>query len=208
MQLSINGKVAAIVAASAVACSGLGLAVSEAVSSPGPQHAALMPKVVPKVVTPPPKIIIKPKINIQQQNNNNAPAAPAPPTVILPAPAPLQPAPQGLYADIPTLSLSIETEIANQEVAVPASVFISSNHNTVYVTLTSNGTDDNGDQLYTATGYDTDGDTGYGDNITVAPDSSSWSDTGMTWTGPDIPTSWDWTTTTAIDYTGPNSPNL
>jgi hypothetical protein len=49
MQLNINGKVAAIVAASVVACSGLGLAVSQAVSSPAPQ-----PEAVHKVVTPPP----------------------------------------------------------------------------------------------------------------------------------------------------------
>ena len=41
MQLNINGKSVAIVAAAAVACSGLGLAVSQAVSSAAPQPAAV-----------------------------------------------------------------------------------------------------------------------------------------------------------------------
>jgi hypothetical protein len=81
MQLNINGKIAAIVAASLVACAGLGLAVSEATSSPAPQHQALL---LPARNTPneAPKV----KIQIQQNNNTNpppatpaAPAAPAAP---------------------------------------------------------------------------------------------------------------------------------
>jgi hypothetical protein len=80
MQLNINGKIAAIVAASLVACAGLGLAVSEATSSPAPQHQAI---VLPaRSTSSPPKI----KIQIQQNNNTNpppatpaAPAAPAAP---------------------------------------------------------------------------------------------------------------------------------
>ncbi len=86
MQLNINGKLVAIVAAAAVACSGLGLAVSQAVSSAAPQPAA-----VPKVVTPAPtpKKATAPKPEETQapppQNqiiiNNNPPAtvAPTPP---------------------------------------------------------------------------------------------------------------------------------
>ena len=43
-----------------------------------------------------------------------------------------------------------------------------------------------GDNTYSATATDSDGDTGSGDTITVSPDGNSWSDTGMNWSGPDI----------------------
>ena len=84
MQLNINGKVAAIIAASAVACSGLGLAVSQAVSSPAPPPAA-----VPKVVTPAPKETPAPPPQNKIIINNNPPAtvAPAlPPAAVTPDP--------------------------------------------------------------------------------------------------------------------------
>jgi hypothetical protein len=43
-----------------------------------------------------------------------------------------------------------------------------------------------GDNSYSATATDSDGDTGSGDIVTVSPDGSSWSDTGMNWSGPDV----------------------
>ena len=85
MQLNINGKVAAIIAASAVACSGLGLAVSQAVSSPAPPPAA-----VHKVVTPPPA----PK---KTPAPKEAPAPEPPPAAVTPDPWQVV---QAYYGDI------------------------------------------------------------------------------------------------------------
>jgi len=75
MQLNINGKIAAIVAASAIALSGLGLAVAETASSPAPQPAAVHNVVTPQAPPPQNKIIIN--------NNPSATLAPAPPPAIV-----------------------------------------------------------------------------------------------------------------------------
>ena len=61
-----------------------------------------------------------------------------------------------------------------------------------------------GDNTYSATAVDSDGDTGSGDTITVSADDNSWSDTGMDWSGPDIYVSGGatgyWTTPPVSDY--------
>jgi hypothetical protein len=66
----------------------------------------------------------------------------------------------------------------------------------ITVTVTPDGPDQ-----YTVTASDTDGDTGSGDVVTVTPDGSSWSDTGMTWSGPDVSV-YSWTTPAVSGYTG------
>ena len=43
-----------------------------------------------------------------------------------------------------------------------------------------------GDGVYNCFASDTDGDTGYGDTVSVIDNGNGWSDTGMNWTGPDI----------------------
>jgi hypothetical protein len=79
MQLNINGKVAAIGAASVVAATGLGLAVSQAVSSPSPQTVVVhrpstpAPKSTPTQPPPQNKIIIN---NNPVPSNASVPANP------------------------------------------------------------------------------------------------------------------------------------
>ncbi len=84
MELNINGKLVAIVAATAVACAGLGLAVSQAVSSPAPQHVAVHKVVAPapeKATAPKPKETqaAPPQNQIIINNNPMATVPPAPP---------------------------------------------------------------------------------------------------------------------------------
>ena len=56
-----------------------------------------------------------------------------------------------------------------------------------------------GDNTYSATATDADGDTGSGDTITVSPDGNPWSDTGMSWSGPDVSADY-WATPAVSDY--------
>jgi len=63
----------------------------------------------------------------------------------------------------------------------PASDYDSADDAPISVSCQSTGADS-----FTCTGSDTDGDAGSPDNVTVAADGSSWSDSGMTWTGPDV----------------------
>ena len=106
-----------------------------------------------------------------EQNNNNSPSAPA-------SPAP--PASTG-FLNPSTLEQSVATEQAQALAAAPAADYDSTDSAPVSVTCHSTGTD-----TFTCTGSDTDGDVGSADNVTVAADGSSWSDSGMTWTGPDV----------------------
>ena len=52
--------------------------------------------------------------------------------------------------------------------------------------MTVSCTPDGDGITYICTGSDQDGDTGYGDTVTVFDNGNAWSDTGMNWTGPDI----------------------
>ena len=65
--------------------------------------------------------------------------------------------------------------------AAPASDYNSTDNATIEIRCQSVGMDS-----FTCTGSDTDGDTGSLDNVTVAANGLSWSDSGMTWTGPDV----------------------
>jgi hypothetical protein len=104
MQLNINGKVAAIVAASAVACSGLGLAVSQAVSSPAPQAAPAAKAVTSPTTANPTPTAPAPQNKIIINNN------PVSPNVGVPA------NPNYGAGQFPTY----EADIANAGIAAPA----------------------------------------------------------------------------------------
>jgi hypothetical protein len=98
-----------------------------------------------------------------------------------------------------TLSQSIANEQQAALEAAPTYDYDSPDNASVNVALTPLG-----DNTYSATATDSDGDTGSGDTITVSPDGNSWSDTGMNWSGPDIYVdggSTDyWTTPAVSDY--------
>lgn len=91
---------------------------------------------------------------------------------------------------------TLEQSVANEQVAAlaaaPASQYdhAGPGYAAVTVTCTYLRMD-----TYTCSATDSDGDIGTGDDVTVAADGNSWSDTGMQWTGPDIPAG----TTTTTD---------
>ena len=92
-----------------------------------------------------------------------------------------------------TLSESVANEQAAALEAAPAGDYYSPDIS-VNVSLTPLG-----DNTYSATATDADGDTGSGDTITVSPDGNSWSDTGMSWSGPDVSADY-WATPAVSDY--------
>ena len=57
-----------------------------------------------------------------------------------------------------------------------------------------------GNSQFSCTATDSDGDTGAADIVTVAANGSSWSDSGMIWTGPDVTGAY--TTPAVSAYTG------
>jgi len=105
----------------------------------------------------------------------------------------------GQFDDVSTLSESVANEQQAALGAAPSYDYDSPDNASVNVTLTPLG-----GNTYSATATDSDGDAGSGDTITVSPDGSSWSDTGMSWSGPDIYVdggSTDfWTTPAVSDY--------
>jgi hypothetical protein len=121
-----------------------------------------------------------PAIHIQQ--NNNAPSASASPSTAPANPAPPATGPATAGFLVPsTLAQSIASEQSQYLAAAPASDYDSPDSAAVSVSCQSTGTD-----TFTCTGTDADGDAGSPDNVTVAADGSSWSDSGMTWSGPDV----------------------
>ena len=82
---------------------------------------------------------------------------------------------------VSTLSQSVANEQQAELEAAPPGDYDSADDASVNVALTPLG-----DNTYSATATDSDGDAGSGDTITVSPDGNSWSDTGMNWSGPDI----------------------
>jgi hypothetical protein len=87
----------------------------------------------------------------------------------------------GQFDDTGALTASLTSEQQAALAAAPADDYDSADNAPVSVVLTSLG-----DNSYSATATDSDGDTGSGDIVTVSPDGSSWSDTGMNWSGPDV----------------------
>jgi hypothetical protein len=106
----------------------------------------------------------------------------------------------GQFDDLGTLSQSVADQQQAALEAAPSYDYDSADDAPVNVSLTPLG-----DNTYSATATDSDGDTGSGDTITVSPDGSSWSDTGMEWSGPDIYVdggSTDYWTTPAVSNYG------
>jgi hypothetical protein len=100
---------------------------------------------------------------------------------------------------VSTLSQSVANEQQAALEAAPSYDYDSTDNASVNVALTPLG-----DNTYSATATDSDGDTGSGDTITVSPDGNSWSDAGMNWSGPDIYVDGGaagyWTTPAVSDY--------
>jgi hypothetical protein len=105
------------------------------------------------------------------------------PVTAAPAPAPAS----GQFDDpctqcaVSTLSESVANEQRAALDAAPSYDYNTTDNASVNVALIPLG-----GNTYSATATDSDGDTGSGDTITVSPDGSSWSDTGMNWSGPDV----------------------
>jgi hypothetical protein len=94
------------------------------------------------------------------------------------------------------LAQSVATEQTSALASAPASTYTSTDNATVTVTCQSMS-----NNQFSCTATDSDGDTGAADIVTVAADGSSWSDSGMTWTGPDVTGSY--TTAAVSGYNGP-----
>jgi hypothetical protein len=111
------------------------------------------------------------------------------------APAPAS----GPFTDATTLAQSVTDEQQAALAAAPADDYDSTDDAPASVSLTPLG-----DGTYAATAADSDGDAGSGDTITVSADGTSWSDTGMNWSGPDVYTGGGvtdyWTTPAVSGY--------
>jgi hypothetical protein len=126
-----------------------------------------------------------PVIRIQQ--NNNAPSAPS-------STAP----PSGSGFLVPaTLEASVAGEQSQFLAAAPAADYDSTDDAAISVSCQSTGTD-----TFACTGSDTDGDVGSTDDVTVAASGSSWSDSGMTWSGPDVSPPGGFTVAPVSGWTG------
>jgi hypothetical protein len=128
------------------------------------------------VVQPPPKVNIN--------NNNNAAPAPTTPAPVVVAPAPVAVVPAaGEYSNSQTLYDALASEQQSELAAAPSYDYYSPGN----ISVTDSCTETySGSGVYNCTGSDTDGDTGYGDTVTVLDNGNAWSDTGMNWTGPDV----------------------
>jgi hypothetical protein len=93
------------------------------------------------------------------------------------------------------LAQSVANEQTNELAGALSSAYHSPDSATVTVTCQSMG-----NEQFSCTATDLDGDTGAADIVTVAADGSSWSDSGMTWTGPDVTGSY--TTPAVSGYDG------
>jgi hypothetical protein len=101
----------------------------------------------------------------------------------------------GQFDNVNTLTNSVANEQQAALAAAPSSDYDSSDDATVTVALASLG-----DNTYSASAADSDGDVGGGDTITVSPNGTSWSDNGMGWSGPDIGSGY-WITPAVSDIT-------
>ena len=167
-------KVVAIPALALAA--GLGLAACGQAATPraapAPTHTVTAPPATPK----PKASTAAPAPAPTHTTYVQASAAPAPA-------APAAPAYQaGEFLNSQTLDNSLASEQKSELTAAPADDYYSPGTISVNVSCTPDG-----DGIaYVCTGSDQDGDTGYGDTVTVIDNGSAWTDTGMNWTGPDI----------------------
>jgi hypothetical protein len=107
-------------------------------------------------------------------NNNPAPVSVNDP------PAPVY-YPSGAFLDTQTLVDSLADEQADELNAAPSYDYDSADNATISLNC-----DPDGYLTYACTGSDTDGDSGYGDIVTVLDNGNAWADTGMNWEGPDV----------------------
>jgi hypothetical protein len=92
------------------------------------------------------------------------------------------------FANASVLAQSVAHEQSNALAAMPASEYDSTDDAPVSVSCTQTSTTETSDS-FTCTGSDSDGDVGSTDDVTVTAGSyygTQWSDTGMSWTGPDV----------------------
>jgi hypothetical protein len=139
-----------------------------------------------------------PRVNHTQQSSNapSPPASPAPTASAAPPANPAPPAASGFL--IPsTLDQSVASEQAQALAAAPAADYDSTDDAPVSVSCQNTGGD-----TFSCTGTDTDGDVGSQDNVNVAADGSSWSDSGMTWSGPDVSLTDGFTVSPVTGWTG------
>ncbi len=131
--------------------------------------------------------------------SNSAPRDSAPQSAAPQNPPPPNPAPPGTpdFLVASTLAQSISDEQSAALNAAPASDYDSSDNASIEINCQNTGPD-----TFTCTGSDTDGDTGSQDNVAVAADGSSWSDSGMTWTGPDVSVPGGYTVAPVTGWTG------
>lgn len=83
-----------------------------------------------------------------------------------------------------TLEQSVGNEQLRALAAAPASQYFHPGRGYATVTVTCNYLRMD---TFTCSATDSDGDVGTGDEVQVAQNGNSWSDTGMHWTGPDVP---------------------
>jgi hypothetical protein len=139
-----------------------------------------------------------PRVNHPQQSSNasSTPASPSAPASPAPPANPAPPAASGFL--IPsTLDQSVADEQAQALAAAPAADYDSTDDAPISVSCQSTGGD-----TFSCTGSDTDGDVGSPDNVNVAADGSSWSDSGMTWSGPDVSLTDGFTVSPVTAWTG------
>ena len=87
----------------------------------------------------------------------------------------------GAFLDTQTLVDSLADEQADELNAAPSYDYDSAENAAISVNC-----DPDGYLTYACTGSDTDGDSGYGDIVTVLDNGNAWADTGMNWEGPDV----------------------
>jgi len=157
-----------------------------ALHNTGQHHAAQStpkqsaPASQPPQQQPPPQQQLPP----QHQGLPQGHGQPANPNSETPStqPAPGNPYTDTGYNDLASLQDSMASEQTAGQSAAPGTSFSGSNSNTVTVSCTYLRMN-----TYACTAYDSDGDTGGTDYVTPSqPDGSTWSDSGMTWTGPDV----------------------
>ena len=166
-------KVNKLIAVPAIAlATGIGLA---ACGTTVVQPTPVKPAVTAPAATTPAAAATAPQVII---NNNNNPA----PASAAPGPA-YNNYPAGAFTDSQSLYDSLTNEQQTELQAAPSYDYYSPGNISVSVYCTETSDDS---LVYNCTGSDTDGDTGYGDTVTVIDNGNAWSDTGMNWTGPDI----------------------
>ncbi len=162
--LALIGGLAACGSAATTPSTVVTAAAPPASSAISTAPATASPAPTKTVTASPPQVVI---------NNNPVPAPTQ--TVVVPA------APGGPFLDETVLADSLAAEQSEELTDAPDEDYYSAGD----ITITTNCYPA-GYGVYNCSASDTDGDTGYGDTVSVIENGNGWSDTGMNWTGPDI----------------------